>query len=789
LVLPNDPNDPVVFYTNIYVLAYNQNASPETIEIYNQMVANIKFNKNIMNLFCLKNQYEAIKEKLRRDTIRKADYYQIKKVFENFSGNLSLQAGTYVPGMSISTWPSWSETLGRQLGAVLPVDPLNVMAVNLVGCTNDSQCGAGQCAGGYCSLCPSGYDARTCWNERTKDYKPVDGFVYKYQNNVLTIRYEYPQLQLPETDSGNCFLGCIKNNLYYNQGSCLSDGTYCDAGLWPLNSCGDGEVRCNERCDYLNMAATDCFCAAGCLGCKQNFHSEGTLCVGNTVPVDENTQTLSVEEQKRWTGDGISAAYAISCKPNAIINNKGVCVCKTNYHEEIIAGESSCQPDSRTFACQAKPEVGAVWNTVESYTQNWDGEKWLPFDDLVTEYNTTASDNSCRYKCAEFFSWGLDTATNVYMCKGENRPMPCAPKPANNTVWNNGTDDGHFTQVWTGTAWLPETVPTQFNELAGYNTCNFKCETNYSLIGDACVADTKTFTCPAKLPNTDWNTVSSYTQTWDGEAFLPADSLATFDEEVTQTACHYICQPGLDWDGTTQSCTKTYYCSAKPDHSYWYYLDSYTQYWTNNAWDPVDKAASFNSTTPSSFPENLDCIYKCDLNFTWEDNSCVSSAVCGDGIVQSPETCDSGSRNGDEGFCNITCTGTASMGASLFLDNFTATDTLTANWQIGYCPTDSTTNCAWSRVIYPSGSGNYVLKNIGGTVQTSYPRDIWLKSTDFNNLVNVDVRVLVNFVSTSFYKDSFIIVRRTAGSTDQKENYYGILTNNGTSVLVTSSYL
>ena len=42
----------------------------------------------------------------------------------------SLAAGSYLPGMSTSKWPSWNQTLGQAVGTDLPVDPLN----NFNGC-------------------------------------------------------------------------------------------------------------------------------------------------------------------------------------------------------------------------------------------------------------------------------------------------------------------------------------------------------------------------------------------------------------------------------------------------------------------------------------------------------------------------------------------------------------------------------------------------------------------------------------------------------------------------------
>lgn len=381
------------FYTNIYILAYNQNASPETIQIYNQMLANIKFNKNIMKLYCLKTQYEVIKEKLRRDTIRKSDYYKISKIFENFSGQLNLQAGTYVPNTSISTWPSWLETLSSQLGTNLPVDPLNIMALNLQACKTNAECGTGQCAAGYCSACPVGWDPKTCWNERTKNYHEAAGFVYKYVSGVLTINYEYPQIQLPATPS--CWLGCIKNGAFYNQGDCVvNPNQFCDGGVWKPNPCGDGIIRCNEKCDCA-QSDPSCYCASDCLSCKSNAQLEGSVCIQSTnqvacsaKPVGTvwNDGTSNGLFTRSW--DPITKSYQPVTK-DAVYDNGSPVVDSCHYKcsENYFRNGSVCEPYSCTGTQQANSTLcpGAA----DGLTEN-----------LPKQFSQFCNGTKCQYTCS-----------------------------------------------------------------------------------------------------------------------------------------------------------------------------------------------------------------------------------------------------------------------------------------------------------------------------------------------------------------------------------------------------
>ncbi|MDP3770919.1 MAG: Ig-like domain-containing protein, partial [bacterium] len=63
-----------------------------------------------------------------------------------FTSGPILAAGTFVPGLTTSRWPSWQQELGAAIGMPQPpADPLNAF-------------------GGACAADPDGYDDATCWN-------------------------------------------------------------------------------------------------------------------------------------------------------------------------------------------------------------------------------------------------------------------------------------------------------------------------------------------------------------------------------------------------------------------------------------------------------------------------------------------------------------------------------------------------------------------------------------------------------------------------------------------------
>ena len=136
------------FYTNIYVISYNQEPGSATLDIFSQILKHWKFNNNIAS--------STEKQKIIRDTKRLADLHEIKDALENYKKNHNnrypkLSSGSYLPNKTISVWPSWQTVLGKELGIALPKDPINKL--------------------GECS---DGYDPITCWDQKnSKFYDPI----------------------------------------------------------------------------------------------------------------------------------------------------------------------------------------------------------------------------------------------------------------------------------------------------------------------------------------------------------------------------------------------------------------------------------------------------------------------------------------------------------------------------------------------------------------------------------------------------------------------------------------
>ena len=183
-------------YSNIYLISYNQNPEPKTVDILGQIIAHWQFNTNLgqigacdisssrcqtaadcvsgqvcaandlaagtcqlvtpvkclldsdcpVNFFCTSS-----KAKITRDLERLGQLEELKEAlfgFKNINGHYPLlTSGSYIPGYSLSVWPSWLGTFLPNLAAArIFSDPINRLGP-----------------------CPD-FDPGTCWNEDTKRF-------------------------------------------------------------------------------------------------------------------------------------------------------------------------------------------------------------------------------------------------------------------------------------------------------------------------------------------------------------------------------------------------------------------------------------------------------------------------------------------------------------------------------------------------------------------------------------------------------------------------------------------
>lgn len=98
--------------------------------------------------------------------------------------------------------------------------------------------------------------------------------------------------------------------------------------------------------------------------------------------------------------------------------------------------------------------------------------------------------------------------------------------------------------------------------------CGFTCANNYNWnsVTSTCEAATNTFNCaPKPAVGTVWNTVPSYTQTWNGSAWTPANSVTAYNTTPSATDCRYRCATYYTWNNVSSTCepdTRTENCGG-----------------------------------------------------------------------------------------------------------------------------------------------------------------------------------------------------------------------------------
>ncbi|KKU07610.1 MAG: hypothetical protein UX10_C0008G0013 [Candidatus Magasanikbacteria bacterium GW2011_GWA2_45_39] len=309
------PPAPAPAYTNVYVWSFSDNASADTVNIFNQLLANFTLNINIDNprvcsadpsISCSKNldcgaaggECEAPLDKMNRDLKRikdlallanKIELYKIlNQSYPNLKNNPSL--GTFIPGLTNSKWLSWQGVLGNALGVAVPLDPINTF---------------NGCGGGDANITSGGttynlkdFDAQTCWNGQISTFMcPKGSFIYQYEfasNSKASIRanFEIPSVKWNkplEDFVGNSSLLDLNN-------SCK------DQVIGLSEKCGDGVVGNGEQCEIGQV-------------------KEGVCNGGNTQTFGVNNYSVTnffpCSDTCTWSADALPLSKLKLCSNNS----------------------------------------------------------------------------------------------------------------------------------------------------------------------------------------------------------------------------------------------------------------------------------------------------------------------------------------------------------------------------------------------------------------------------------------------------------------------------------------
>jgi len=324
------------FYTNIFIISYNQDAEKATEDIFGQVLANWKFNNNILTAGacsetatqsciytkscatpspcanCKPTEYcDSSHDIAVRDTRRLADLVDMNDYLTRYRdshGGLcpKIESGSYMPNKTISTWPSWQEALGKALGVSLPFDPINKLG-----------------------FCAANFNATTCWDEKNRIFAdpvpnaifelPLGSHAYMYQSSI---------------DGKNCsFSAFTESGL-----SCASTGT-CTAGL-------SAPVSLNFFTPSINNAPT-VMCGAMVSFPHQPFSK--FVNASDPDPGDNASLTWAIDTSitpawPGWVGGPVLQISGISSQRKIFATQAGD---KGNYQFRVTVTDSSGSSTSK----------------------------------------------------------------------------------------------------------------------------------------------------------------------------------------------------------------------------------------------------------------------------------------------------------------------------------------------------------------------------------------------------------------------------------------------------------
>jgi hypothetical protein len=361
-----------------------------------------------------------------------------------------------------------------------------------------------------------------------------------------------------------CMVNDCANGYAIQSNQCVPD--ICN-GTMPDHAASNGGQSVSASWHYSMTYGTCAF------KCSTNYNWDGSACVANTQVVScggsiaaNASAATAVNYTQTWNGSAWSPSTSWTFGGSS-------CGFACNAHYTWNSGSSTCVADQNVYTCANTKPANSSWNTVASYTQTWNGSAWSPAASSPT-YSTTPSTTSCTYSCNTGYhtedsgvscvsntrsctisngsgqqtwgssSWGSCTVTACNSGYVEQSNM-CVADVCGGTVPANATSNA------TG-----QTVSKNWAYNATSGQCTFKCDNNYNWSGGACVAGTQTYTCsaPTNPANKVWNTVASYTQTWNGSAWTPAGTSTIYSTSADTQSCRVICGSGYHTEDSGSTC-------------------------------------------------------------------------------------------------------------------------------------------------------------------------------------------------------------------------------------------
>ncbi len=287
----------------------------------------------------------ADKTKFFRDLKRLSDISRLQRRLDNYydqNGTYpNLEAGTFLPGYTVSKWPSW----GNQLGSALPglaMDPIN----RWEGCRDFDPA----------------VESETCWNADSSRYVcPRTSSVYEYKYNSNDDYDFHVPLEYISVSNGIVDQIGVDRTNFVTSPYCQPDQSFTPQG----GSCGDGMINPGEACD-----------------------PPGTFTIGTVGMREGSPITCPLGQVARQTcTDQCQIQYG-GCSPRNQCGNgivEGVEFCDDGNNEDEYGGcNSDCTDRTQNYCGDG--EVQDEFEYCDWSVNNW--ELW-----------SMDGENSCSYDC------------------------------------------------------------------------------------------------------------------------------------------------------------------------------------------------------------------------------------------------------------------------------------------------------------------------------------------------------------------------------------------------------
>lgn len=303
-----------------------------------------------------------------------------------------LNSGTYKKGISVSVWPSWKDTLSDQVGASLPIDPVNKMGAGCYGdpttcwdaVNNTFQCPINSQVYYYRSKSGGGFEFYTLFNNKNINNwggNNHTSHVYNafFIDNSAVCNNSISGCRSNDDCSGDCAI--CNTRTHECESKCRGNTPYCidpatktcgqctnailsgDQCTEPCTTCNTTTHNCVSTCDRdsfcLDDTCVDCLTAANCTGdceicshgsCVSSCTTAGLLrCVDNSCkqcsPATEALDCLGACQECNANN---SCAYKCNTEPNLKCWNNGCVECLGDNDCSEKPGTPRCETNTHT---------------------------------------------------------------------------------------------------------------------------------------------------------------------------------------------------------------------------------------------------------------------------------------------------------------------------------------------------------------------------------------------------------------------------------------------------------